>query len=195
MVLLAACGLEPAKHTLPIVGAVRSFTYALRMCRVVCDVSHRTNIIQSGVIVLDTARVRLDPFPDRTRRSLREMTMLAVDTGAGNGCFVLESQRSVPTLAGGWGGGVVRWERVGSSDSITFSLERTADAGHEDTVAFTTGGFAGRGRSWGMGIDYPADLVAGEYLGPPDQRRCAEAAATYAATVKRLELEMAKHPE
>jgi len=43
-----------------------------------------------------------------------------------------------------------------------------------------------------MGIDYPTDLVAGEYLGPPDYRRCAEAAAAFAATWKKLE-QMAKH--
>lgn len=45
-----------------------------------------------------------------------------------------------------------------------------------------------------MGIDYPTDLVVGDYNGPPDQRRCAESADAFAATVRKLEREMAKHP-
>ena len=192
-VALAACSLEPAKP--PLVEAVRPGTYALWLCRVVCDASHPNNIIKAGFIVLDAVPIRFEPFPDSTRRLLRQMTMLAIDTGAANGCYVLERRHSIPTMAGVWGGGLVHWQRAASSDSITFSLDGTDDAGHEDTVAFTPGGFAGSGGSWGFGIDYPVDLVAGQYLGPPDQDRCAEAAAAYTATVKKIELEFRRHPE
>lgn len=123
------------------------------------------------------------------------MTMLTVGSDTANGCYVLESRHSVATLADGWGGGLVHWERVKSSDSITFMLDRTSDSGHEDRVAFTATSFAGRGHSYGMGIDYPDDIVAGEYLGAPDERRCGQALTAFAATIKKLELESAKHPE
>jgi hypothetical protein len=82
----------------------------------------------------------------------------------------------------------VHWQRIGSTDSVAFAIIRTADSGHEDTVAFTPGGFAGTGRAWGQGtLDWPIDLLAGEYLGPPDQRRCREAITAYAAMVRKLE--------
>ena len=191
--LLAACGLESSQHP-PVNGAtIRPGTYALRVCRVVCGASDTANIIRAGFIVLDTAPIHLHPSSVSGDRLLRDMKMITVDTA--NGCYVLESRRSVATLAGGWGGGFVHWRRVRTSDSITFMLDRTSDTGHEDTVAFTTRGFAGSGHSYGMDIDYPTDLVAGEYLGPPDQRRCAEALTAFGEAIKRLDLEAAKHPE
>lgn len=191
--LLAGCGLESSQHPSASGASIRPGTYALRVCRVVCGASDTANVIRAGFIVLDTAPIHLHPSSVSGDRLLREMKMITVDTA--NGCYVLESRRSVATLAGGWGGGFVQWRRLRTSDSITFMLDRTSDSGHEDTVAFTARGFAGSGHSNGMDIDYPADLVAGDYLGPPDQRRCAEALSAFGEALKRLEQETTKHPE
>jgi len=205
LIALAACGLETANHRAPAANSVRPGTYDLRICRVVCDSAHPANVIQAGFIVLDTAPIRLGPLPDSARRLLDDMK-LAVDLDGGgepNGCYALDGRDSVPSYAHGWGGGLVRWQRIGATDSIAFALIRTADSGHEDTVAFTPRGFTGTGRSWGEGTaDWPIDLLAGDYLGAPDQRRCREAIAAYAETVRKLEREirklereMPKHPE
>jgi hypothetical protein len=159
---------------------------------VVCGAPDTANIIRAGFIVLDTLPIRLEAASDGGRRLLQEMTLVSVDTGPANGCYVLESRRPVATLAGGWGGGFVQWQRLGNSDSIAFMLYRTSDASHEDTVAFTARGFAGTGHS---NMDDITDLVAGDYLGPPDQRRCVEALTAFGDALKRLDLQASKHPE
>ena len=187
---LAGCSSKSVKHATVAINPVRPGTYALRLCRVVCDAAHPANVIQAGLLVLDTAPIRLDRFPGSSRRLLNEMVLLTGDTSAPNGCYVLESRRSVPTLAGGWGGGLLHWQRVPATDSISFSLFQTADAGHEDRVRFAGMGFIGTGHS--SGSDLPEDLVVGDYLGTPDQRRCSEAVLAYAATTSKLRREFAK---
>ncbi|MFL5612988.1 MAG: hypothetical protein ACJ796_04935 [Gemmatimonadaceae bacterium] len=165
---------------------VRPGTYALRLCRVTCDAHYPKNTIRSGWIVLDSVPLDMSPFPDSVRRGLELHYLMQVERGPANGCFVLHSKRmDVRTYAGT--AGLLHWER-GRGDSVTFQLYQSPDAGHEVQVAPTTTGFAGTGHSWGAGVasvDYPEDLVIGDYLGPPKAaRRCEDAGYDFLAEMR-----------
>ena len=156
-------------------------TYELRLCRVTCAPEWPRNTIRSGWVVLDSAPIALSTFPDSVSDLLEYSFAFMADRSedGANGCFLLSVDRPDVHTYGGLGtAGLTRWELVRGDDSIRFSLYRSPDAGHEVTVALTTGGFEGRGRSWGAGVaevDYPDDIILARRLGPPEPRRCREA--------------------
>ena len=156
-------------------------TYELRLCRVRCGAEWPANTIRSGWVVLDSAPIALEVFPDSVQRWLKNSYML-ISVGlesAGNGCYFLRADRpDVETYAGLHTGGLTRWEPTASGDSIRFRLYGSPDAGHEVTVVLTEDGFEGAGHSWGGGVadvDYPDDVVSGRRVGAPDPMRCGEA--------------------
>ena len=165
---------------------IRPGTYTLRLCRVTCDPRYPKNTIRSGWMVLGTAPVDLSNLPDSVRKWIELDFMMQADRGPANGCFDFTSNRSeVRTYAGV--AGLLRWEYRASGDSVTFELMQSPDAAHVVQVAATASGFAGSGHSWGAGaaeVDYPDDLVVGEYLGPPNARRCEEAGSAFLAEVR-----------
>jgi len=156
---------------------LRPGTYALRLCRVTCDPRYPKNTFRSGWIVLGAAPLDLPNMPDSVRKWLELHFMMQADEGQANGCFHFTANRpEVRTYASV--AGLLRWERRGSGDSAAFKLYQSPDAGHNVQVAATPRGFSGSGHSWGAGVaavDYPDDLVVGEYLGPPNVARCEEA--------------------
>lgn len=161
-------------------------TYALRLCRVTCDAHYPQNTIRTGWIVLDSAPLDMVAFPDSVRRGLELGYLMQVERGPANGCFVLHSKRTDPPTYAGTAG-LLHWE-TGHGDSVTFQLYQSPDASHEVQVAPTTTGFAGTGHSWGAGVaavDYPDDLVIGDYVGPPRAgRRCEDAGYAFLAEMR-----------
>ena len=104
LLVFAGCRLVSAQLTPSAKGSVRPGTYALHICRVICDAAHPANIIEDGFIVLDTAPIGIAATSNNDRRLFTEMRLLAPDTGMLNGCYMLATRRSVPTYAHGWGG-------------------------------------------------------------------------------------------
>ena len=181
--LLAACrapDVRPVETALP--TRTPYGTYDLRLCRVRCGPEWPENTIRSGWVVLDSAPIALSVFSDSVQSWLENSYMFMSDgrEGGANGCYLLRAERpEVETYAGLRTGGLTRWQPTASGDSVSFSLYRSPDAGHEVAIVLTPGGFEGAGHSWGAGVaevNYPDDLVLGRRLGPPDPRRCSEAA-------------------
>jgi hypothetical protein len=167
---------------------LRPGTYALRLCRVTCDPRYPKNTFRSGWIVLGDAPVDLSNLPDSVRKWLELSYIMMADRGPANGCFHFTSNRpEVATYAEL--AGLLRWQRDGTRDSVSFQLYQSPDAGHDVRVVSTPTGFAGTGHSWGAGaasVDYPDDLVVGEYLGPPNAARCEEAGYAFLAEVRAI---------
>ena len=193
--VLAACrGSQDLARAKPLVAdtsarPVRAGTYALRLCRVVCDRAHPNNVIRSGWVMLDSAAIDTTQFPDSVWQVLE--LEFGNDRLPPNGCFELNATRpDVPTYAGDFTGGLLRWPR-GGADSISFLLYRSADADYEVRAVGTDGGFHGAGHSEGAGaasVDYPDDIVVGEYVGPPDQDRCREAGLAFLAALRAVDV-------
>ena len=185
-----ACQPTDTQRTAPAVDSthVRPGTYTLHLCRVTCDPSVPRNEIRRGWVVLDSAPIQLELFPDSIRKALEMGAIFIRRDGPGNGCFrLLQTRPDVETYAGIEPGGLLHWSTVKAGDSVTFALYRSPDAGHEVTIRGTQSGFSGTGESWGAGaaaVDYPPDIVVGEYVGPPEPARCAEAGLAFAAMLR-----------
>jgi hypothetical protein len=182
----ASCRSTETRHAIQVVQSERvgPGTYNLHLCRVTCDPSLPRNEIRRGWVVLDSIPIHLDQFSDSVRQAL---AMGATFRGpeAGNGCFrLLTTRPDVESYAGIAPGGLIHWAPIRGGDSVSFALYQSPDAGHEVRIRGTALGFVGSGESWGAGaaaVDYPADVVLAEYVGPPDVARCAEAAGAVAA--------------
>jgi len=165
-------------------------TYTLHVCRVVCDAAHPRNEIRSGWMVLDTTAVDIAVFADSIQRALKDAYMFMRHDGTANGCFQVRTTRpEVESYAGITPGSLLHWQRAAGGDSVSFALYRSPDAGYEVSVHPTPTGFLGQGQSWGAGaaeVDYPEDIVVGDYVGPPQLERCAEAGLAFNAWVRGL---------
>jgi hypothetical protein len=153
-------------------------------------VKHPQNVIRSGWVVLDSIPIDTRPFADSVRRALDHVLIYSgIDSAAANGCFFLQKDRpEIHTLGGALGAALLYWARTARTDSITFALYGSPDAGYEASVAMTESGLAGRGHSWGDDMPeagYPDDVIAGTYLGPPDQSRCNDAGMAFLALVRK----------
>ena len=170
----------------PTPATFRAGTYVLRLCRISCGAAYPRNVIRSGWVVLDTAALNTKEFPDSVQRMLA-LAFMSHPSDRPNGCFRLDTTRpEIETYAGLMRGGLLEWSR-GAGDSVSFALYHSPDAGHEVRVIGTVDGFVGVGHSWGAGVasvDYPDDVVIGEYIGPPDLLRCREAGLVFLARVR-----------
>ena len=189
--LIVCCRSGDAPHGQSRHLPVRPGTYALLVCRGPCDASHRSNVIRSGWAVLDAVPIDMRALPDSVALDLKPDVITL--KGKANGCWRLDEDRpEVKTYAGRMGAGLLLWSWTDRGDSIAFDLYRSPDAGHSVTAVPTATGLAGRGRSWGVGmaaVDFPDDIVVGEYTGPPNPRLCREAGL--AALRRSRELEKA----
>jgi hypothetical protein len=146
--VLGLVGCTPSERSAPVrpIAVVRPGTYELRLCRVVCDVKHPQNVIRSGWVVLDSIPTDTRPFADSVRRVLQaRLDFVGIDSASANGCFALQNDRpEIHTLGGALGAGLLHWARTARTDSITFALYGSPDAGYEASVAMTGSGLAGR---------------------------------------------------
>ena len=181
LVATAACQSTDTRRISPPVKAthLRAGTYTLHVCRVTCDASAPRNEIRRGWVVLDSAPIQLSQFPDSIRQALEMGTTFRPRHDSANGCFrLLTTRPEIKSYAGIEPGGLLRWEQISGSDSVSFALYLSPDAAHDVRIYSSESGFAGRGVSSGAGVaavDYPEDIVVGEYVGPPNVARCAEA--------------------
>ena len=157
--LAVLCASSSAHHISP--GSVAG-SYDLRLCRGSCSVD--SAVYQRGVLVLsDTSWPRVQPLG-------------FFDSLPANGCFRLKAAPGRgDSYAGIIGSAAVRWQPIAGTDSVTFLLYQSPDAGYEVTLTRFPQGLRGRGTSWGAGvveIHAPVDTVLAIRTGPPIPSKC-----------------------
>ena len=127
-------------------------TYDLQICRGSCDA-------KGGSYLTGTLTLLPSAMLDSKGRSLQG----GFGAGAVNGCFALTRIRPQnDSNAGIHPKGYLSWSYRFSDSTVTFALDRTANAGYDVELKPASTGLAGTGVSWGAGaakLSAPRDTV------------------------------------
>src|SRR5262245_59784114 len=127
-------------------------SYEISVCRDSCPATGDENVLIKGHLVL---------FPTRlSERDLARLESSHVSTShvpEPNGCFTLQKLpgRTYNGYAGIEDAGLTTWSIEGGE--LHFGLYRSPDAGYAVTAQRSTTGFAGTGKSWGVGVAIPEE--------------------------------------
>jgi hypothetical protein len=161
--ILYVLGLSTLACAMRVPGARVGGNYQLLVCREGCGGGDTSRAYIVGTLVLGDTSIH-------SRRGI------SLADGSSNGCFQLERIKEMKdSYAGIMRGARVRWKRVAQSDSITFPLYRSPDAGYEVQLVRSGDTFKGTGRSWGAGAAYieaPRDSIIAMRIGDVDSQVC-----------------------
>jgi len=162
---LVVC-LADATDPAPVAG-----TYVISICKGSCPGTGDENVLIKGHLVLFPTQLT-----DRDVARLESLDVSSSFVDQPNGCFTLEKLpgRTYKGYAGIDAEGLTNWSI--ENDELTFALYRSPDAGYRVTAQRSTTGFAGKGRSWGVGVAAPTatgpeDVVA-RRIGDADMKHC-----------------------
>jgi hypothetical protein len=183
-----ACA-EIAQERVPLTG-----TYVIALCQGKCELEDSSRALFAGrLTLLDTPLVIAQlELPDAKREYLELTSAFMTVSGPLNGCFTFYPVRATrvdfhgfPYLRAPGAStslepiGLTHWEERGP-DSISVTLKRSPDAGHDLLATITDGRLEGRGFWFAVGDgpereregDIGSDFVIGRRIGPPDLDSC-----------------------
>lgn len=153
-----------------------SGSYEIRVCSGPCGFDDETNVLVKGFLVLreDALAVDWEEIPESVRIELFMSASILRHEGHLNGCYSLQTVKNAHSFAGISSAGFTHWREFAESDSISFSLYRSADGGYHVRGRFEGDTFRGVGTSWHVPSlhDTPQDTVVARRIGEPAFSLC-----------------------